>query len=131
MDALIAEHITKTPGVCGGEPRIAGHRVRVQDVAVWYERMGMCPAEIIDQYPALTLGDIHAALAYYYDNQEMIDERISAEGRYIAEVEARTPPLVKQKRSTKDAQNDRLTTPALRSADRASESSVRSCGAWS
>jgi len=29
-------HITQTPGVCGGKPRIAGHRIRVQDIAIEY-----------------------------------------------------------------------------------------------
>ncbi len=43
MTAVIAEHIKITPGVCGGKPRIAGHRIRVQDVVVWHEQMGMSP----------------------------------------------------------------------------------------
>ncbi|MEK7732296.1 MAG: DUF433 domain-containing protein, partial [Planctomycetota bacterium] len=33
-------HIEATPGVCGGRPRIAGHRIRVQDIAVWHESWG-------------------------------------------------------------------------------------------
>ncbi len=28
-------HIEITPGICGGKPRIAGHRIRVQDIALW------------------------------------------------------------------------------------------------
>ena len=31
----IKPHIEITPGVCGGKPRIAGHRIRVQDIVVW------------------------------------------------------------------------------------------------
>ena len=27
---VIKEHIEITPGICGGKPRIAGHRIRVQ-----------------------------------------------------------------------------------------------------
>ena len=30
------EHIEMTPGVCGGRPRIAGHRIRVQDIVIWH-----------------------------------------------------------------------------------------------
>jgi uncharacterized protein (DUF433 family) len=62
-------HIVQTPGVCGGKPRIDGRRIRVQDVAVNYERLGMTPDEICDAYPGLTLGEVHAALAYYYDHR--------------------------------------------------------------
>lgn len=60
-------YIVKTPGTAGGRPRINGHRIRVQDVAIWHERLGMSPDEIADQFD-LTLGEIHAALAYYYDH---------------------------------------------------------------
>jgi hypothetical protein len=31
-------HIEVTPGICGGRPRIAGHRIRVQDVVIWIEQ---------------------------------------------------------------------------------------------
>ena len=48
---LIAEHIVLTPGTCGCKPRIAGHRIRVQDVAIWHERLGYSVDEIIAYYP--------------------------------------------------------------------------------
>lgn len=35
MTAISSEHIQIIPGVCGGKLRIAGHRIRVQDVAIW------------------------------------------------------------------------------------------------
>src|ERR1043166_7346994 len=47
---VICEHIAITPGVCGGKPRIAGHRIKVQHIAVWHERMGMSPDEIASTY---------------------------------------------------------------------------------
>jgi uncharacterized protein (DUF433 family) len=37
MSNIIAPHITKTPGVCGGRACIAGSRIRVMDVVVLYE----------------------------------------------------------------------------------------------
>jgi uncharacterized protein (DUF433 family) len=33
--------IVSTPGICGGRPRIDGHRTQVEDNAIWHERMGM------------------------------------------------------------------------------------------
>ena len=40
MTAVITNHIEITPGICGGKPRIAGHRIKVQNIVIWYERMG-------------------------------------------------------------------------------------------
>ncbi len=40
MESVISEHIEITPGV---QPRIAGHRIKVQDVVIWHERMGLFP----------------------------------------------------------------------------------------
>ncbi len=92
MSAVSTEHIVITPGTCGGKPRIAGHRIKVQHVAIWHERMGMSPAEIVADYPSITLADVHAALAYYYDHKEQIDRDIQ-EGEDFAEaLRAQSPP---------------------------------------
>ena len=48
----IKPHIEITPGVCGGKPRIAGHRIRVQDVVVMHDEMGKDPYEIVNDYAA-------------------------------------------------------------------------------
>src|SRR5919206_160410 len=66
------EHITKTPGVCGGKACIAGHRIRVMDIVVWHEQRGMSPEEIVYAFPGITLADVHAAFAYYFDNRAEI-----------------------------------------------------------
>ena len=68
------EHITKTPGVCGGKARIAGSRIRVMDIVVWHEHQKKSPDEIIASFPQLTHAEIHAAMAYYFDNREEIAE---------------------------------------------------------
>ena len=69
------KHIDITEGVAGGKPRIAGRRITVQDIVIWYEWIGKSAEEIAADYD-LTLSDIHAALAYYYDNKEDIDKSI-------------------------------------------------------
>src|ERR1035437_4377721 len=75
--------IVNTPGTCGGRPRIDGHRITVEDVAIWHERMGMSPDEIVSQYPSITLSDVHAALAYYYENRQRIDNEILEGERFV------------------------------------------------
>ncbi|MFQ5811013.1 MAG: DUF433 domain-containing protein, partial [Armatimonadota bacterium] len=83
MSDVIVRHIETTPGVCGGKPRIAGHRIRVQDVVVWHEKLGMTVDEIVSAYPSITPADVHAALAYYWDNQEAIEKQITRERRML------------------------------------------------
>ncbi len=39
-------HIVHTPGLLGGEARIAGHRIRARDVMVARDRGGLTPEEI-------------------------------------------------------------------------------------
>ncbi len=94
----IAEHIEITPGVCGGKPRIAGHRIKVQHVVMWHERMGLSPDEIISQHPGLTLADIYAALTYYWDHREQIDADIKADEEFANELKAKSPPSLLQKK---------------------------------
>jgi uncharacterized protein (DUF433 family) len=40
------------PGYCGGKPHIAGHRIKVQQVAVWHERLGKAPTRSRPRTPA-------------------------------------------------------------------------------
>ncbi len=79
MDSTIAKHIEITPGICGGKPRIAGHRITVHNIAIWHERMGHSPDQIVEQFPQLTLADVHAALAYYFDHLAEINQQIDAD----------------------------------------------------
>ncbi len=84
------EHIATHPDIAGGQPCIAGHAIRVQDIFVWHERMGRSPAEIAAQQN-LTLGDVHAALAYCFDHRAEI-ERAIAEGEDVADLFCQTKP---------------------------------------
>jgi uncharacterized protein (DUF433 family) len=77
------KHIEVTAGIMGGKPRIAGHRIAVQDVAIWHERLGKSADEIATEYN-LTLSDVYAAVAYYFDHRSEIDRSID-EGRAFAE----------------------------------------------
>src|SRR5438093_3720897 len=103
--------IVSTPGTCGGKPRIDGHRITVEDVAIWHERMGMSPDEIVSAYPSITLADVHAALAYYFENRERIDAAIQEGERFIEEMKAKAPPSILQEKLRQrkaDAADDSL-----------------------
>jgi len=73
MLTISTEHITKTPGLCGGRACIAGHRIRVMDIVVMHERSGMSAADIVSEYPGITVADVYAALAYYFDHTDEIE----------------------------------------------------------
>lgn len=63
----IAQHIV-IPG--DGEPRIAGIGLPVQNIVAPHESLGQTPDRIVRALPALTMADVHAALAYYHDQDE-------------------------------------------------------------
>ena len=71
-------HVTKTPGVCGGKACIDGTRIRVNNL-VFLHKDGANDAKIREAYPDLTPAQIHAPLAYYYDNREEIDAELAAD----------------------------------------------------
>jgi uncharacterized protein (DUF433 family) len=69
------QHIEITAGICGGAPRVAGTRIRVSQIAILTEQ-GTSADEIVAAYPHLSLADVYAALAYYHDHREAIEQEI-------------------------------------------------------
>lgn len=94
---VIADRITSTPGICGGKACIAGHRVRVLDIVVWHEHRGLTPDEIVSHVPTITLADVHAALAYYFDHIEEIQNEMRAERAFVEEFRHSRPSLLETK----------------------------------
>ena len=97
MENVIVQHITKTPDVCGGRACIAGHRIRVMDVVVWHEMRGYSPDEIVAMFSGITLGDVHAALAYYFDHRHEIEEDFRKDEETATELLTRHPSKVREK----------------------------------
>ena len=89
MGSVLA-HIETTPNVAGGKPRIAGHRITVQNIVVWHERLGRSADEVATEY-GLSLADVYAALAYYYDNRDEIDRAVHSDEAFVAELRKQTP----------------------------------------
>ena len=67
--------IVQDPDHSDGAPTVEGTGIRVWNVASAYEHSGYSPDEIVDLYPALTLPDVHTALAYYYAHIEEFRDR--------------------------------------------------------
>lgn len=80
--SVLDRHIEMTPEVAGGKPRIAGHRITVQNIVIWHERIGKSVDEISAEYD-LSPAAIHAALAYYFDHQQAIDHSIAEDEAFV------------------------------------------------
>lgn len=85
------QHIAASPGVCGGKPCIAGTRIRVQDIVLRTEA-GESPDAILAAFPHITLADIHAALAYYHDHRDLIDQQIRESDELIKRMSGSASP---------------------------------------
>jgi len=83
IEVLEKTHIVQDEGICGGQPRIAGTRIKVQGIAVEYERLGWTADQVCEAHPNLTLADVHAAIAYYYDHKHEIDEAIRKDEEFV------------------------------------------------
>lgn len=105
--SVTAVHIEVTPDACGGKPRIAGHRIRVQDIVLAHQRQGMSPDEIVSAYPTITLADVYAALSYYHDHQAEIDADIREADAFDAQLQKNGPSIL-EKIAARNAKNNSL-----------------------
>jgi len=92
MEPVTTQHIESVAGKCGGKPCIAGTRIRVWDIYVASEIRGETPDQIVSQYPSLTLAQVHAALAYYWDNREAIEKQMKKADQFVEEMIKATGP---------------------------------------
>ena len=74
-DSASQEHLEVKPGASGDEVMIAGRSISAKDIAVWHVFLGASVREIAERHN-LTPAEVHAALAYYYDHQQEIDQTV-------------------------------------------------------
>jgi uncharacterized protein (DUF433 family) len=68
-----------------GVARIAGSRIKVIHLVMEKRANGWGPEELQEQFPHLTLAQIHSAFAYFYDHQEQLDQQIDESVRHAEE----------------------------------------------
>ena len=88
MPKLDYRNIEKDSARCGGQPVVAGTRIRVATILACY-RQGMGVEEIVQQYPLLKPANVHDALAYAHDHLDEIDAELLSDEE--ASVKARLP----------------------------------------
>lgn len=96
MEMTPTRHIEITPGIRSGKPRIAGTRITVADVAMLYLKMGQSLEEIAGKYQ-LPLAAVYAAMAFYYDHRQEIDQRTAQAEAFAEAGRLKQPSLLQEK----------------------------------
>ena len=81
-----------------GVPQIAGANTKVVELVLDTIAYGWSPEELALQHPHLTLGQVHSALAYYWDHQAEIDRDIERRLRDVESMQRATGETRLQKR---------------------------------
>ena len=66
--------------------------MKVIELVLEQRAAGWNPEELHVQFPYLSLGKIHSALAYYWDHQDELDRDIARRLAFVDEMRSRTPP---------------------------------------
>lgn len=84
-----------------GVPTIADTTMKVTELVVEKMAYGWSPEELHFQHPYLTLGQIHAALAYYWDHAEELNRDIERRLQFVEELRraSRPSPLIARLKS--------------------------------
>lgn len=94
MNAIsISTSIVQTPDSMGNQPHIAGRRIRVKDIVLWFESLGMSADEIADAYD-LTLADVYSALAFYHLHQKSLREQWEREQSQVSILKKSIPSKI-------------------------------------
>jgi uncharacterized protein (DUF433 family) len=84
----VFEHVSRHPDVCRGKAVVSGTRIKVSELARRYEFVGQTPDDIVADLPHLTLAQVHAALAYYYDHRDEILAELRSEDDFVERLAA-------------------------------------------
>ena len=69
----------------------------------------MAPEEIVAEFPQVTVADVHAALTYYHDNRELLEQQDREAQHLVDELKGRYPSKVKSGLG-KDASDDSISS---------------------
>jgi len=73
-------------------PIIAGTNMKVIELVLERIAYGWSAEELRFQHPHLTLGQIHSALAYYWDHQETLDQDIERRLQVVDQIQGSRGP---------------------------------------
>jgi uncharacterized protein (DUF433 family) len=89
-------HIEFSADTRGGKPRIAGTRITVADVVLMHRRLDRALEEIAGTFD-LPLAAVYAAMAYYYDHKNEIDQSLEEEEALAEAFKRDNPSRLREK----------------------------------
>jgi uncharacterized protein (DUF433 family) len=101
----IGDHIVKSADTCGGKARIAGTRIRVQDIYVWHELQGRSVDQIVSDFRQLNHAQVHAALSYFFSHMDEIRKQMADDEQWVAEFRRQNGPGPLEKKLAELAAN--------------------------
>jgi uncharacterized protein (DUF433 family) len=75
-----------------GVPLIAGTTMKVVELVTAQQAYGWSPEELAFQFPYLSMGQIHSALAYYWDHQAELDADMERRLADADDMQRKAPP---------------------------------------
>ncbi|HEX3247694.1 MAG TPA: DUF433 domain-containing protein [Chloroflexota bacterium] len=78
--------IQRSPEIRNGRPRVAGTGVTVRRIVGLY-KLGLSADEIAVRIGHLSVGQVFAALAYYFANRDEIDDDLASENALLESLE--------------------------------------------
>ena len=85
-----AQYVDVLPDVCGDRPHIRGTRVKVSEIVSRHVYQGV--DDIVEALPQLTLAQVHAALASYFDHLDEVEAELRAEDGFVLRMAGRYAP---------------------------------------
>jgi uncharacterized protein (DUF433 family) len=98
LETMLIDTIVTDPSIRGGRPHIRGTGLTVADVYLTHTTGDCLSAEQIAEHYDISLGEVYAALAYFYMHQSEIEERIEADERLAEQLGAELEAAGKLKR---------------------------------
>jgi uncharacterized protein (DUF433 family) len=88
-----------------GVPMISGTTMKVIELVLDHLAYGWSPEELQYQHPYLTMGQVHSALAYYWDHQQELDSQIGRDLTWVQEqLQAQlSSPFIQRLRAIKNS----------------------------
>lgn len=65
-----------------------GRNTKVVELVADVKAHGWSPEELVIQHPHLTLGQVHSALAYYWDHREEVEADLARRQEYVEKLRA-------------------------------------------
>jgi uncharacterized protein (DUF433 family) len=71
-----------------GIPWIRAANIKIVELVAEVKAHGWSPEELVFQHPYLTMGQVHSALAYYWDHREEVEADLARRQEYAERLRA-------------------------------------------